>query len=227
LVNRKLALWIIVLLLLSANVFALGVSPGRTTIEYSSNSQHTVKFNIINEEHQDMKLFLFVSGDLNQSISLPQQLIEMKAEETAKEVSYTVHLPASMKPGKSESAITIMKIPENPTGQQTQIGAVVGVVTQLIVNVPYPGKYLEIGELEVSEAEVGEPTNFMIPITNMGKEKLLKINAKIEIFGPTNEFIDSVETDEISLDTGSRQVLKASWKTDVNPGKYFAVATIT
>jgi len=216
-----------VLVLLSASVAALGVTPGRTTLDYTSNSHHTVNFNIVNDQHKDMKLFLFVTGDLNKSIALSEQLIDMKAKDMTKEISYTVHLPASMKPGKSSTSITIMEIPNSPSPSDTQIGAVVGVVTQLVVNVPYPGKYLEIGELEVSESEIGGVTNFIIPVTNMGKEKLLNVKATIEILGPTNEFIASVDTENIKLEKGQRQLLKASWKADVNPGKYFAVATIT
>ncbi|MEA3378983.1 MAG: hypothetical protein U9Q69_05105, partial [Nanoarchaeota archaeon] len=39
--------------------------------------------------------------------------------------------------------------------------------------------------------------------------------------------IASVETDKISLESGKRKLLQASWKADVNPGKYYAVATVT
>ena len=56
----------ILLVLTLQNIFALGVTPGRTTINYPDDLDRTFSFSVLNSENKDMQLFFGTSGDLSQ-----------------------------------------------------------------------------------------------------------------------------------------------------------------
>ena len=87
-----------------------------------------------------------------------------------------------------------------------------------------PEKYAE-AQFHIS-GDVKEETRFVIPIFNYGKENIESVKAKIRILGATYEEVALLETNEISVNTKQEGKLVASWKAEVNPGMYHAVAEI-
>ncbi len=224
----KVTLVVMLMVLFSYNALALGVSPGRATIMFEPNAKHVVSFNIINDQHKDLKLLLTVEGDAeNVTITMPQQIIEMNADEQRKKFSYEVQLPNRFnKPGTKEIRVKILELPPEEEQKPMQVMTRVGVITQLRIIVPYEGKYLNLEEMEVNEVNEGETATFILPVTNLGTEDITKLKANITILGPTNEVIATVSTPEISLAAKTRTLLKANWQANVNPGKYYAIATV-
>ncbi len=226
--NKNLILLILIvvsILFLIRDVNALGVTPGRTTVDFKPNLQQTVEFTVLNSEHKDFRAVIFVEGDLAGYVTLYNYLIEFRADEGSKTFKYDFKLPATLeKPGINSADIIIRELPEQK-GKDIFIGTSIAVVTQLYVKVPYPGKYAEV-DLRISEANVNENVNFFIQVSNFGTEDINKISAIIEILGPTNELIATVETSEIAIKSKERAELTASWLADVNPGKYYAVAKV-
>ncbi len=225
---RNILMIAILTIIMAQMGLAIGVSPARQTINFEPNSEHTVSFNIINDQKKDMELFLEVTGDAEGAdVYLKKQIVEVSAEEDRKEISYRVKLPESFNsPGTKELRLVIKEMPDQDSDQPIHIGTLVGVVHQLRIKVPYEGKYLNVDEMEINEAKPGKTVSFILPVNNLGTETLESVKADIEILGPTNEVISEVETQEISLGPKKRQLLKAYWKADVNPGKYYAVAKV-
>src|SRR3989344_4547417 len=75
------------------DVNAIGVSPGRTTINYAPNLEQTVNFRVISNDNEDTNLVIFVREELNQSVTLYDTLVELKAGES-KTLRYDVKLPS-------------------------------------------------------------------------------------------------------------------------------------
>ncbi len=220
---RKLMLFLALGILLSSYALVLGVSPGRTTIDFKPNLKQTIPFTILNNEHKDMRLLVTVEGDIKDNVVLKEQVIKMKASEGSRSLSYDLYLPEKMnKPGPRNADIVVKELPPEDSEVPLIISGTVAVVTQLRVNVPYEGKYIEIENIEVGEAVKDEPVTFLIPIRNIGSEKLFKVNAKVEILGATNEVLAVLDTNAIALDPTKRELLKASWTANVNPGIYKA-----
>ena len=173
-----------------------------------------------------MKVVLRIEGELSQYIALHQLLIDFNAEDSEKEFTYDYKLPEKLeKPGSYQTQIIAQELPKEAEKEGTFIGATPAVATQLIVKVPYPGKYAEI-RLDISESRVNETTTFIIPILNFGTESIQSAQAVIEILGPTNERIALIETDEKSIAAKETKELIAKWKANVNPGSYHAIATL-
>ncbi len=208
---------------------ALGVSPARRTIDFEPNAQHTLSFDIINDQHKDVKVLLSIDGDAKDAkVKLKEQVITLKEEDDKKHIEYELKLPNSFEtPGTKELRISITELPDEKSDKPITVGAMVGVITQVRIKVPAEGKYLQIEGIEVSEGSPGEYISFILPVNSLGTEKINKAKANITILGPTNEPIAVVQTQEESLEPMKRTILKAVWPANVNAGKYFAVAEVS
>ncbi|MBU4242449.1 MAG: hypothetical protein KKF52_04420 [Nanoarchaeota archaeon] len=224
---RKLALIVFMMVLLSVSVAALGVSPGRTTITFEPNAKHTIEFDIINDLHKAMDIMLKVEGVTDEILTLNEQQIHLGANDERRKISYTVKLPNNYdSPGIKEIRIVVVEMPD-PNSQQLQISTLIGVISQLRIKVPQEGKYVKVDDLEISEAMPGETVSFRLPIENLGTEDLSNVKATIKIYDPENKLVGQVLTQEVSLNSKRRELLIASWKADVNKGRYKAVAEVT
>ncbi len=221
----KKILFIIGVIILSCNVFALGITPGRTTFEYNSGEGKVVDFSVVNTEKKEMNLIVIVEGEFNESIGLSENSFKMTASEESKTLSFTFKMPASLTPGLHESRIVVLQLPEKAASGGAFVGSVVGVATQIHVNVPYPGKYLE-GEINVVQNDDGKII-FAIPVTNRGDLDLTRVKGTIDIYSKLNEKVTTINTNEISLVSKERKEIVAELDTSkMNVGPYRAVVSV-
>ena len=113
---------------------------------------------------------------------------------------------------------------EAPEGE-TRIIATVAVIHQLRVKVPYPGKYMQL-DLLVQDALPNESVKFFVKMYNLGTEDIADAQATIQILGPTNEVIDTIETGTQGVKSMQRGELTSAWKANANPGLYHAIVTV-
>ena len=126
----------LIVVIISVQASAMGITPGRTTLKYEPGAEQTVGFKIINSEKEDFQAVILVQGELNASIALSEVSFDMTAGEAERAVSYTFKAPPSLTPGTRSAEIVVMKLPKKSGSGATFVGAAVGVVTQLHVLVP-------------------------------------------------------------------------------------------
>ncbi len=209
----------------SLNVYALGISPGRTTIDYEPGLEKQVEISIINNEHKSMKVALFsmMRDDLNGSINLFEDHLEFLPSEKEKILNYEIKLPEEMGPGLHKGEIVAVEVPSGQGGE-TSVGATIAVVSQLHIYVPYPGKFVE-ADLNILDATENSTATFIVPVTSRGKLGIGEVRAVIDIY-KLGEKITTLETDHRSLDSGKRTELSSKWKVDVSQGDYLAKVTV-
>lgn len=224
---KKFFLGLILVLALVAHVSALGVTPGRTTLIFEPGKEQTVEFTVINSEHEDMDLVILLQGELNESISLSEVSFSMKASENEKKIRYSFKAPyGRIKPGTRTGEIVVIKLPKKDATGQTVVGATVGVITQLHVIVPYPGKFAE-AQLNVAGPNDEGIITFLIPVQSKGDLDLARVRATVDVYSSLNQKITTLQTQEVPLAHGARSELRAEWDTrDVAPGPYRAVASV-
>ena len=216
-------LFVIFLLLIIPNILSLGITPGRTTINYESGmSEKEVVFSVMNNENKDMKVVFMVQGELNNSIELSENFIEFKSDEKSKQFKYKFKVPTGIekKPGLHGADIIALEVPKANSGG-TYVGATVAVVSQMFLYVSYPGKYVD-SDLNVLDAESNGTATFIIPVINRGKIGIGEVRAIIDIYNSKNEKIDTINTDYFPLDPGKRTELSAKWNVSVPTGDYLA-----
>jgi hypothetical protein len=216
---------LLIFVLMMASVSALGITPGRTTLDYIPGEHHTVSFSVINNEFEDIDLVVLIEGGLNQSISVSEASFSMSATEETKSLTYILNMPSGLKPGLNEAEVIVVQLPKKSSTSEAFIGASVGVATQVHVHVPFPGKFAE-AQLNVIGPNDDGDIIFAIPATSRGDLDLARVRATIDIFGALNEKITILTTNEISIPSGERDEVVVKWSPDVSPGTYRAVATL-
>jgi hypothetical protein len=216
----KYLLGFLLLLLLLQSVYAIGITPGRTTINFEPNLQKQVFFSVVNSEQKEMSVLFFVRGELKDFVSLNQDKIFFNLGDTSKSFNYSVLLPEELEPGLHTAEIVAQEIPTDADEEGTTLGSTVAVVTQLYIYVPYPGKYLDF-ETEVIEASPGQTTVFLIPMINRGSLEIKKVQTKIEIYSGEN-LIDEIYLEDINVLAGERKEVIGMWDTNVEIGRYKA-----
>ena len=222
--NGLIVLGFIFILLSLHSVSSIGITPGRTTVNFESGLNKDVSFSVINSENKDMSVVFMVRGDLADYVTLKETYSEILSSEESKSFTYTVSLPEKIaKPGLHEVEIIALEAPKDIKEAGTFVGATVSVVTQLHIYVPYPDKFLDA---EVNVVESDGKTRFLIPVVNRGKLDIVNAKAIIDIYSGTEEKIDTIETNTLSLLSLERKELVADWNLEVNPGRYRAIVTV-
>ncbi|OIO80235.1 hypothetical protein AUJ84_04290 [Candidatus Pacearchaeota archaeon CG1_02_32_132] len=221
---KKISL-ILLFILLATNVFAIGITPGKTDVDYNPGTSREIEFIVINTDAQDSDFAVLIQGDLNESISVSEVSFKMLAGESEKKLKYKIDIPNSLSPGLHKGEIVVVQLPKKSGTGGAFIGAAVAVATQVHVFVLYPGKYAE-ASLDVLGPDADGSVTFVIPVTSRGDLDLVRVRADIDIYSSLNEKIDSVTTNQIEIKSGERKEVAVVWKGDVPPGPYRAVATL-
>lgn len=220
--NKKTLLLMIVIFLLAEKAFALGITPGKTTINFEPDLERTVELTILNNEQKELSLALNVESELSKYVSLEEKDIKLSPSEGSKTVKYKVKLPEKIdKPGIHEARVIIREA-KSVTGEGINVGASLSVASILNINVPYEGKYAEANLFITDQA--GE-TVFVVEITNYGKEDIEKAKASIDIFEGDKK-LDTLQTDEKPVEQQMRKELTSKWA-NARPGTYKAKAKIS
>jgi hypothetical protein len=220
---------VLLVLLLNLNfVLGLGVTPGRSTVNFEPGLERSFDFKIVNSDQQDLKLNIYLKGDeeIINFITLQDEYVNLKYNELEAFSSFKVKLPEEMSPGEHNVDIFVVQTDADPeSGSQASLGALAAVSTQLRVNVPYPGKYLE-GALNVV-GDGSEDMLFSIPVINKGTSDISRAGVQLDIYSSLNKKVASLDSEEIEILGGERKEFIIKWDpAGMTPGPYRAVASI-
>jgi len=215
----------LLVIFMMGSVFALGITPARTTIDFEAGMEKTVSFDIINSGSEDIKVVFSVQGGLAEYISLDVKEGEILASEGKKSFSYSLNFPEKLEPGLHTGEVYAIQPPSGEVSEGSQLLAMLAVVTQVYLYVPYPGKYAS-AKMYVYGANVEEDIKFVIPVVSAGEFDLSAVRANVDIYNKMGEKIDSFGTDSVSINSGMRKELVYNWKADVEIGEYIAKATV-
>jgi len=224
-INKKLLSSVLILLITLPLVLSLGISPGRTTIDFESNLKKTVTVTVINNEKKDFQATIYTKGDLSDHIKLSTDKIEFTEDEERKSFTYSIKLPNKLEPGLNKEDIVVRETLKEREEKELTVSALIAIVSQLHVNVPYPGKFLKI-DLLIKEAKPGEKIKFFIPVINLGTEKIENAKPYIFIFDLDENRIAKIEGKERPIPSKARTEFVLDWQADTLPGFYKAIAVV-
>ncbi len=226
--RMMLKVFIIVLLLsvFSEYSYSLGIGPSRQILSFVPGETIEGEFIIINDNAQEFKAAIYADGELSNYITLGQQLLEFTSKDTMKSVPYKITFPANApKPGPNKIDIVVRQFPISSEKEST-VSATVAVISNIIIKVPYPGKYAE-GKLFISGTESGEgPARFLVTLYNFGTEDIKSAHARVEITGPMLGKISEFNTNDVSVKSKQEVNLEALWTPAVKKGTYNAIVTV-
>jgi len=208
-----------------SSVYALGVTPARTTVDFEPGLNTQVSFEVLNSEGKDMNLVLAVQGELAEYITLSSTTASISANEGSRTFSYSVNLPDRLEPGNHLGEIVILELPEGSETSEAYVRATLAVITQLQVYVRYPGKYAN-SKMTIINADGNGDVTFIFPVVSAGEFDLTSVKANVDIYNKLNEKVASFNTEEISVPSGEKKEIVHKWNADVPIGEYRAVAAL-
>lgn len=217
--------FICVLLIMSnASVSALGITPGRTTLAFEAGQERHFNVTVINSDHTALRLLVQVRGELNGSIVLHETQMTMAADESERNLAFSVRLPTMLSPGLHTGEIVVLQLPDALPDDRAVVATALAVATQIHVQVPYPGSYAE-GELKVMGSD--SEKRIIAVVRNRGTEPIAHAHATVSVFDDAGKLAATLNTDDRSLNPGDQKDLVAVWTTgNATFGKYSAKAVV-
>lgn len=211
----KFLILIIGIIFLTGFVSAtLGISPAKIELGYNPGEKHTFTFSVFSEDPKQ-EIEIYSAGDLNETVSFDKKELKGGGSFTA-----TIILPAKIeKPGNHRLLIGVREKIDKELA--SFIGTAVAVQAPIDIYVPYPGRYAEVS-LSGENANIGEPIEFKLKITNRGKEPL-NITPEIEIYSEDKQKLESLVFQNRFLESQSSiDLVKQLDTSNYNAGVYYA-----
>ena len=209
---------LLIFLVLIETSSALRVSPAVKKYNFVPGLEKTITYTT--SGGGDKELELYVKGDLAEYVTLNKnELVGGGGTFTA-----TLKLPEELeKPGKNVILVGVKEKVDEELVDAT-IGTSIIIQVVIVINVPYPGRYLEVN-LKSHNVNVGEPVNFDLEINSKGKEDV-NITPKIDITSE-GKTIETLYFKNRVIQSQEYAKLRKTLDTiDYNPGKYTAVAVV-
>ncbi|MBU0756778.1 MAG: DUF916 domain-containing protein [Nanoarchaeota archaeon] len=216
---------IIVFLVLISSAYAVGVVPSYIDVSYISGSQDTYDIKITNNEAEAKIIELSPDITYSQYFEISENRFELAAGES-KIISFKFRMPEEMeRPGIHQAKMLINSISKSSVHSDSSISTQVGLAFQINIKVPYPGKYAEV-RLFVPNFENQKTANFAVEISNLGNENIVNAKAYIDILGPLNDKIVTLQSESVLIEPKKSQNVFIGWESTLNPGVYMAKVTV-
>ncbi len=219
---KKGVLLLFFLILLSLQVNAIGISPPAADLAFQPDFTYEVTFQLSNPFDFTSDVHISTSGELNEYAELKENVVVLKPR-SSEQFSVLLHLPKAgvLKPGGHGLFVNAYEKPREV--RKRGINAFLSVGSMIVVNVPYPGKYLETS-IVAKDISKGETSPIYITVANKGRDPIQKINGKIEISYEDSEKILDIPIDTFTLEPKEQKEIRTSFSSGKNPaGTYHAV----
>jgi len=205
---------------------AISISPAKITMDFVPGFEQEFEGSIGNTGNEDAAFDVYTEGDLKDYLTLlTPAVINIPAQQSAV-YRFKVKLPQSFDtPGRHEGLIWASEHVEMPEEGSGIVAVRLKVGAMIVVNVPYPGKYAEIG-LEIKNPNVNKTVSFDVSVTNRGYENVTSARGEIELTNLENKTIAILRTKDKPIESTKTEVLHASWFSNVEAGIYKAKLSV-
>lgn len=210
-------LLVMLLVFYSSSAYAsLGISPAIAKVDFIPNQEYEFHFNVISDD-PEREIEIYAGGSLAEYAKLSENKIVGSGG-----VDVRLKLPEKIdKPGDNRISIVAREKP-------VEIGFIATAVEirgTIIIAVPYPGKYAEVG-LQVSDGNIDSLIPVFAKIYNRGKEKLT-VNLNINFYTDKSDFVSHMSFEPVDMESGSDRDFRRPLNTSgFKPGNYMAEAIL-
>lgn len=223
--NYILLVSIMIFIAMLGNASALGISPAKKTIEFSSVSQEFT-YTAINNEKMNMNLSIYSIGELADYIFFENKNIYMAADESARDFKVKINLPSNLAPGERVGKIVIEQLISSADVGGTNVYAKFKVISNINVNVPYPEKFVDV-KLDINGTESGKPLGIKATIKNLGTKNIDNLQTTFGIY-EGESLLNLSDLPSTPLEIGDSVDLFMNLDTkNFSTGEYTAVAEVS
>lgn len=208
----KKLIFVLCILLLSTNVYAIGISPAKVNFEFESGMVRHIPFKVFNVGDHTLNAKIFLRGDLKEYFDFEPVNVTLEPKEEI-EFNITLSLPTNvdLDPGDRRTDIVAEEFLESGSG----VGAVAAVGLLVIVRVPYEGQYVDL-DLMAKNAEIGEDVEFFVKLESLGLETVNKVDGTLNIFDETGIKVGTLSFVEPEIAPKEIRELELVWNSGNN-----------
>jgi len=235
----KQAILILALILLNTTiVLGAGIGSNKLTyqVEFSPNKQVEFEYQLITTSSQTMDYELYTTNE-DEIYPVPPELrlnltpyvrfepIELKniAPKTNPRFKAIIQMPESFPiPGEHGVRACV----QEGTGSGGMVGSRSGACGRIIINIPYPGKYLIIA-LTAQDTDLGATVPVELFLNNRGLEDIKEITGTLYVYDENDNLVKTVPLEKTGLLSRERKTQKIFIDTiGLKPGEYRIKAEI-
>lgn len=209
---------LIIIILFSGSVCAIGISPSTMTITYEQGKTNSFQFFGENRNSEDAYVRLFVIGEMAEFIEIPEETSVIPGS-NKKTFYFNIKYPESLTPGTHSAKLYIEETssPEEFLKGGSGFGARGAVIMPISVKVPYEGKYIELNFPSMRPITPGEMIYFTLNVNNYGGKDINDLKGTFIIIAPDSNEIARIDTTTIDIlkpmETGE---LRGYWQTSLD-----------
>src|SRR3989344_1292517 len=177
---------------------AIGISPSSMDIAFEPNLHKEFTLNLVNSGERPLNATFQLGGDLAPYFKLDEGFFVIPPQ-SVRAYHIVMNLPREIKrPGRHIVSVNAVQGLFN-TGKETKgIGALVSVQGEIVVQVPYPGKYAEV-ELEIIDINEKETSTATINVINYGLDDIRYATATLTLFNNDGTPLDTLQSSTLSI----------------------------
>lgn len=187
--------FLILLLLVCPSVFSIGLSPTKYDVAFEPFLNRTFGLTLMNTGEYPVNASVKFGGPLSQYVQYTPSVYPLQPGSTQL-LSFTITLPGQIDPPGKQTIDIIAEELVSPA--HGEFAVTTNTVIKLNLDVPYPGKYLELGS-SVSSVNEGDPVLFMFSFANKGREDIVSARGLVDLFDSTGNLLATRTTTPVSV----------------------------
>ena len=215
--------FLLILILSLSLVSAIGVSPPKQIIDFDANEEVTVSYVIVNYGGtRGTNILMEAYGSpLAKYVSFSQDKFVMSGNEY--QVDVTIDFPSYEELTVYGKEVIRIKASETTAPGSGAFAVVTAVEPWLVVQIPIPGKYAEIGSFTVGNVNADENSYVSFELLNRGTKPLSGTRAELVVTDFSGARMDRLSFSNLAIPIDSSKKLSDVVPTSTYPpGKYFA-----
>ncbi|GEM_PF-3051562 len=190
---------LVVFLLSVIQVSAIGISPSRLELPFEANTHKEFTITLLNSGTKPLNASLELRGDIADYFTVEKGFFVIPPEQS-KTYFVTVDFPERIKrPGNHILSFDAVQAPiQIPGAPRKGIAATVTVHSELVVFVPYPGKYAEVS-LDMLDVNEGEESLATVTLVNYGLDVIRSAEAVLEVSDPSGDILTTLRSAPASI----------------------------
>lgn len=218
---NKLVIIALIFLVITTGVYGLGVSPAKKIVNYQQGEVQAGTFRILKEKPGDLDISLEVEGEYAGMIELEKTKYTLS--EYATEIPFSVKMDYKLPPGETKVQIYVEELGSSIQINSQGISARVKIPYTIILQAPYPDKYIKA---EVRIKDDANKVEFVSYVSNVGSEKIDKLKTFYDVMEEEVKMTTLV-SNENSLDVNKDLKISSELsKEQIQNGEYETLATI-
>jgi hypothetical protein len=209
-------------------VYAIGISPPRVEIDYQPNFKQDFKATVLSTAGKDIYANIFSKGPIKDYIKIKENRVKLPKLGSA-DIYFSLELPPKLNlpPGKHYNYVMVEE-GSSATKSPSQFNVMTSVGLTIVLNIPYPKKYLELIDFDTPNIKESELLPIKIESISRGNETINKADFTIEIY-KDNIKLETLYFDAITnIKPGDKiQLFRELDTKDYNPGSYQAKLKIS